>query len=116
MSIVTNITDDCMIINGLYVDPIHRGNNIAIQKLHDVALLAMKHKLIHIRVDDMSNNYRKSHNIYTLAGFIYDDPISGPEMTGRSSTIARTTRQWLLRKKKLNRSEFVLRVYDRSLC
>lgn len=55
------------------------GKGYASKLLRKLISFAKKHGVKEIYVDDMSDNYRKSSNIYRKFGFTYVDEY-GPEM------------------------------------
>lgn len=76
-----------LFISSLSVRESSRGQLEGIKMLRRAAEYARKMGIDLIRLDDMSDHYRKSRNIYVRAGFHYDSP-DGCEMSGRVSHIS----------------------------
>ena len=85
-------------VNGniLYLHFVHvypTGQGLGLQAMVEVLKRAMEAKCMIIRLDDMSSRYRKSHNLYTKVGFVYDSSL-GCEMSCRTSTLSRHMRSF----------------------
>lgn len=82
------------IVQVLWVPTSQRGQGIASQLLLQAAEWCMRHCVTFLKLDDMSDHYRLSRNLYVQSGFMYDSE-EGPEMTARASTTARMVKQTL---------------------
>jgi len=58
-------------LSSLFVKPIYRTKGYARGLLKYFLANAMSHGAIYVELDDCSDNYRKSHNIYLKYGFEY---------------------------------------------
>lgn len=59
------------VITSLYVNPIYRNNGYGMKLMKDFLTKGYGLGVIHIELDDCSDNYRKNHNIYIKCGFKY---------------------------------------------
>ncbi len=80
-------------IASLGVKPWWRKRGIALNLVRYAASLVARN--VYITLDDMSDRYRQSHNLYVTLGFRYVDSDGGPEMYARA---ARVAGQWKIRK------------------
>ena len=66
-------------ISSIYVDKVQRGKGIGSILIKEIIKYAKSNNIKKIILDDMTDNYRQSHNIYIKHGFCYVDDY-GPEM------------------------------------
>jgi hypothetical protein len=64
------------------------GKEYALHLIINACHEAQKRGISTITLDDCSDRYRQSNNIYTKLGMKYDDEI-GPEMTGKVDDISK---------------------------
>ena len=80
-----DIEEKTININALYIDEKYRGQNLSYSIIKNGLNSCKKYiKGINdewtVTVDDCSDRYRQSHNLYINIGFEYVDDQSGPEM------------------------------------
>lgn len=81
-------SDELGIID-LYVKGEYRNKGIGTKLIKKIILYTYtKYKVKIVKLDDMSDKYRKKNNIYLKLGFHYDE-IWGPEMTVLTTTFLR---------------------------
>lgn len=83
--------DDCVHLVYMFVNPNHRGKGLGeslLKLMFSYCIHKMEHKgigMFDIFLDDMSDRYGQTHNIYLKTGFSYDEMElgvpCGPEMT-----------------------------------
>ena len=71
------------IIHNLWVEEKFRNKKIGRYLLRKLIIKMFDIGIVHIELDDMSDNYRKEHNIYIKHGFKYKYK-TGPEMYGNT--------------------------------
>lgn len=66
------LNDNELYINYFHVKLINRGKGIGSKLLKEIISYSKKiYNINLVRLDDISSNYRKSHNIYEKFGFVY---------------------------------------------
>ena len=71
-------------ITSIWVSRSLRHQHIGFTLVLEAMNMALLHGVKTIHLDDMSSGHRKPDNIYLKSGMLYDDPISGCEMTGNT--------------------------------
>lgn len=83
-----------MTITGLHVDPHVRGTGVATTLLAVCAAHCVAHAVDVIELDDMSDRFGMTRNVYTRAGFLYT--VAGhPEMYASPETVVACTRPFV---------------------
>jgi len=72
-------TNKYIILCSLYVDKSYRNDGIGSLLLNQLIEFAKNQRITQIMLDDMTDRYRKQHNIYLKHGFKYINEF-GPEM------------------------------------
>ncbi|AYV76408.1 MAG: acetyltransferase GNAT family protein [Terrestrivirus sp.] len=70
-------------IHNLWVEEQFRNKKIGTHLLRKLVIKMFDMGIVHIELDDMSDNYRKVRNIYVKHGFKYKYE-TGPEMYGNT--------------------------------
>lgn len=81
IEVLINLKDQTMIVIFLHVKEKWRNKGYGSALLKHVINYAKELKLKQIELDDCSDNFNKSCNLYTKLGFTYNDYKNGPEMT-----------------------------------
>lgn len=72
--------DASVFIKGLHVHPQYRNQGYGSKLLKKVIEDARQNNIFLIELDDMSDHFAKSNNIYLKNGFRYENVNDGPEM------------------------------------
>jgi hypothetical protein len=75
------VTNKVVNLNYIFVKPEYRGNKFSISLMMSFLVESYRKGAVRIELDDCSNNYKTSKNLYLNSGLKYLH-VDGPEMSG----------------------------------